>query len=376
MKKVLSFVLIICTLLGLSAPAFAAGESAAVGTAAVAGVESLAQYYEASVIARMAGRAGASTVDGAKGIAFEVIYSDVKNLFGNFANGLKTALSSSSTDQAADLVTTNRSGEVIELIQCKDGTSATQVRNVLAQVSNGKYENVELAGTEEFAALFNTKAAEAGIEQRATNSHISTETTSRIARDSLGAAPSQATIMMSALKSAGIAAGITAVASIGESIIRGDSFYDATGHVVTNTGISAISVAFGCLTKAEITALLLALGASTAATTVVAGTIGILVPIGVGYALYVIAEKNGFEQGIASLAASLGQRISTVANEIKTFLEDPKMKSNVDEFCQSVNNVADTVVNGITSGWSSVGAWFSGTYQDVLSLGSALFNKA
>ena len=42
--------------------------------------ESMFDAYEESVISRMAGRAGASTVTGAKGIAFEIIYADAQNL--------------------------------------------------------------------------------------------------------------------------------------------------------------------------------------------------------------------------------------------------------------------------------------------------------
>lgn len=108
-------------------------------------------------------------MNGAKGISFEIIYSDIKNVFHNVKDGLKTKLSASSIDDLADLVTTNKSGEVVQHIQCKDGTSPAQIGKAIKQVSSGKYSSAELVGTKEFTAIYNEKAAAQGITQAATD---------------------------------------------------------------------------------------------------------------------------------------------------------------------------------------------------------------
>lgn len=149
--------------------------------------EAALNAYEASVIARMSGRAGASTVKGAHGIAFEVLYMDKQNLQ-NFLCIFKpkeiVKLSESSIDQVADLIVVNSKSEVIGFIQCKD--SPKGISKILNQVMEGQYDNATLVGTKECAKLFNKAAKEAGIDATMVDSGISHKLTTNIAEKALG----------------------------------------------------------------------------------------------------------------------------------------------------------------------------------------------
>lgn len=273
-----------------------AGMVSAAGTATAMGVENL---YEASVVARMNGRAGASTVNGAKGISFEIIYSDIKNVLDGFKGGMKTKLSASSIDDLADLVTTNKNGEIVQLIQCKDGTSTTQIDNVIKQVSSGKYASAELVGTKEFAEIYNEKAATKGITQKATNSGISTNTTSKVADKALGIAPAKNSVLKSTVKNSGIFAAMAGCISLAESVYRGDDIYTTTGSLVEDTSISTVSVALATVSSAELPAILTAMGVSAAAANTAAAVVAFIVPVAGGYALYVLADECQFEEKVA-----------------------------------------------------------------------------
>lgn len=188
-SKLLSIILCIGLILSISAPAKACDLKTAGNEVRVIS-ESLLEGYEACVISQMAGRAGASTRSGAHGIAFEVLYKDMNNLK-NFICILKPkeriSLSSSSTDNFADLVVTDANNDVVRLIQCKDVTDPSGVKKVLDSVIEGKYNGAELVGTKEGAALFNKKAADMGVDALMIDSGISNETTKKIAEKALGA---------------------------------------------------------------------------------------------------------------------------------------------------------------------------------------------
>lgn len=377
MKKIVRIMAsVLCATLMIQVPAFAsdlgsAGAIGAVGAVSALGVENI---YEASVIARMTGRAGASTVNGAKGISFEIIYSDIKNIFCNFKNGFKTKLSSSSIDPVADLVTTNKSGEIIQSIQCKDGTSVTQINKVVEQVSSGKYSSTELVGTKEFTALYNEKAAANGVTQTATNSGVSTKTTSKVANKALGIAPSGAQLLKTTAKNSGIAAAITGCISLAESIYRGDDIYTATGNVVEDASISAVSIAVATVASAELPVILTALGASATVASVGAAAVAFIIPVAGGYALYILADKVHFGEKVAdtmeSVVASITSTYHNIEAKVISFDIPGKassawaivtntgeiVKDTVWDFGQSAcDTVADTVGNWI----SDVKSWFS-----------------
>lgn len=87
---------------------------------------SVVEGYDYSVAVRMSGRAGAYSPTGGKGNAFEVMYSDKKNLSNLLKPDTTTTLTNSSTARQVDLVT-KKGNRIIERIQCKDTPSAKTV---------------------------------------------------------------------------------------------------------------------------------------------------------------------------------------------------------------------------------------------------------
>ena len=326
---------VLCATLLIQIPAFAssAGVAGAAGTVGAASVMGIEEIYEASVVARMTGRAGAATANGAKGISFEIIYSDIKNFFCNFKTGFKTKLSPSSTDPVADLITVNKSGEIIQSIQCKDGTSVTQVNEVIKQVSSGKYSSTELVGTKEFASLYNEKAAAKGVTQTAKNSGVSTKTTTKVANKALGVAPSGVQIFKTAAKNGGIAAAVTGSIALAESIFRGDDVYTAVGNVVEDASISAVSITLATVASAELPVILTALGASATVASVGAAVVSFMIPVAGGYALYILADKTDFGEKVADT-----------------------MENIVDAICEAYHNVEEKMIRFDLSG-KAASAW-------------------
>ena len=329
MKKMMCGIAIFLTCLmasTVSAKAYDASSAGVVSTAGVATVIGIENAYEASVIARMSGRAGAATAGGAKGISFEIIYSDIKNVFGNLKNGYKTKLSASSIDSLADLVTVNKKGEVVQLVQCKDGTSVTQIGKVIEQASSGKYASAEIVGTKEFSYLYNKQAAAKGVAQRATDSGISTKTTTRVANKALGITPTGSQIFKSVAKNSAAAALVAGCISLAESVYRGDDVYIATGNVVEDAGISAVSIALATVSSAELPAILTAMGASAAVANAAASVVAIAVPVAGGYALYLLAEESQLAEKVASatedVLSSISVACSKVAIEMKAGTKD------------------------------------------------------
>lgn len=118
---------------------------------------SVVEGYDYSVAVRMSGRAGAYSPTGGKGNAFEVMYSDKKNLSNLLKPDTTTTLTNSSTARQVDLVT-KKGNRIIERIQCKDTPSAKGTMDTIKRVQNGQYRTTQLVGTSESAAAFNAKA--------------------------------------------------------------------------------------------------------------------------------------------------------------------------------------------------------------------------
>lgn len=268
-------------------------------TATVISAQTLKEIYDGSVIARIAGRAGASTPKGAKGVVFEVVYSDVKNWFHNLFNGAKTVLSTSSTDPIADLVTYNKAGNVVELVQCKAGTSESQIYNMLKQMSNGKYGEVQLVTTSETAALYNAKAVNAGVVQ-ATNSGITENTIERIANKALGVLPGFSETMKTVGKASGITAGLTALFSIAESLYHKEDLDHTIGNVAVDSTVAATTVGIGTVSAAGMEAALTALGVSSAAISASAAVVGFVVPCAAGYGLYILVRESDVKENVSN----------------------------------------------------------------------------
>lgn len=140
---------------------------------------SVVEGYDYSVAVRMSGRAGAYSPTGGKGNAFEVMYSDKKNLSNLLKPDTTTTLTNSSTARQVDLVT-KKGNRIIERIQCKDTPSAKGTMDTIKRVQNGQYRTTQLVGTSESAAAFNAKAPSQGVTKVMKDSGISTKDTTRV----------------------------------------------------------------------------------------------------------------------------------------------------------------------------------------------------
>lgn len=333
MKKFMRVIaVIICFSLCASVSALAvdSNTAAVVGTTGVAAAMTAENAYATSVVSRMTGRAGAATQAGAKGNAFEVLFTDRINLL-NSTKGARTMLSPSSTDTLADVITVFADGST-QSHQLKAGTSATHISNTLNQVAEGKYVGAELVGTTEFAALYNEKAAANGVTQLATDSGISTNTASRFADRALCNTQPFSQVAGQAMKLGGIAVGVTTIASTAESIILGHDIYELVGNIVENSSVSGLSVALGVVTTAEMPALLAALGVTATAASAATTVMGFLVPAAAGYILYVLAEECQFEESVAKTAEQIASMIGGVVSEIKVIVTEwaiPAKASNL-----------------------------------------------
>jgi hypothetical protein len=197
------------------------------GNAATVAIEG----YDYSVAGRMAGRAGSSSPLGGKGNAFEIMYSDQKNVANMLKPGTTTRLTKSSTATQADLVTTN-GGKIIERIQCKDTPSMKGTADTIKRVQNGQYRSTQLVGV--------TKVMK--------DSGISTKDTSRISNKFNGVSSTAGianAVKTSAAFGGTLGGGLAAV----ESIVNGDDFSTATGNVASGALKGSVSGAAGTATS-------------------------------------------------------------------------------------------------------------------------------
>ncbi len=256
--------------------------------------------YEGTVISRMAGRAGAKGT-GAKGIAFEVMYSDIKNKANMLKKGVTTRFAKSSIATQSDLVTVDKRGIITERIQCKDTPSLSGVKDTIEKYRNGQYRGAELVGTSESAKAFNEKAAKTGINKVMKDSGISTETTERIATKSKGKIPKANTMVKTVAKTSAIGAAVTGTLSLAESVQRGDSFEDTVGNVTVGATEGAVSAGVATVVG-EAAAVGVAAAGVTGTAAVVALPVGAAIAAGVGtdYVLESANQKYDLEGKIAS----------------------------------------------------------------------------
>lgn len=136
--------------------------------------------YEASVIARAVGRAGANPH--LKGHIHEILVQDSRNARNLMTmSGGTTTLTKSTTAGTVDLVTT-KGGKVIERIQVKDVTSRSGIDKLVKQCADGKYRSAQLVGSEESTLAFNKAAEKAGISKRMTSTGMSSKSTESLAQ--------------------------------------------------------------------------------------------------------------------------------------------------------------------------------------------------
>lgn len=241
MKNIIRFAVALVTIVTMTTtPVMAATIEPAsiIGTV----VQAAGDAYDASVVARMAGRSGSAAAPGAKGIAFEVMYADKKNLSNVFKKGVKTVLTKNSQATQVDLVTLYDDGsKVMERLQLKDVQSDTGIRDIINRVKSSDYRAARLVGTSETAEAYNAKAAANGVTKVMADSGISTETTQMVANKALGNAPTVAQAAKSITTITKSYMAIGAVINLGESIIEGDDAADTIANTTVGTAQSGVT---------------------------------------------------------------------------------------------------------------------------------------
>ena len=202
---------------------------------------SVVEGYDYSVAVRMSGRAGAYSPTGGKGNAFEVMYSDKKNLSNLLKPDTTTTLTNSSTARQVDLVT-KKGNRIIERIQCKDTPSAKGTMDTIKRVQNGQYRTTQLVGTSESAAAFNAKAPSQGVTKVMKDSGISTKDTTRVSNKFNGVQSSTG-IANAAKSSAKLGGAFGGGMAAVESIVNGDDLSTTTGNVASGALKGSVSEA-------------------------------------------------------------------------------------------------------------------------------------
>ena len=285
------------------------------------GAEIAREGYEASVVSRMSGRAGAYSPKGAAGNALEIMANDKSNMRNLLKPDTVTKLTKSSTATQVDAVTT-KAGKVIERIQYKDTVSPAGVRKTLNQVKAGKYQQAQLRGTIEAAEKYNAAAKASGVSKTMKSTGISHNATQRVG-DKFTKQPIKMGSMGDAVKgSTAVSVGITAAVEVGKSIVNGDSVGECTGHVVAKGTESALSAAAETV-AAEATA-------STVGGLLATSAIPVAGPLiaGIGAALLVGGAVSEITDGAFD---EVGSAIGDVVDEV------------VDGVCDAVSSVADGI---------------------------------
>lgn len=276
------------------------------------GAEITREAYEASVVKRMAGRAGAYSPKGAAGNALEIMANDRNNLKNIMKPDTVTKLTKSSTATQVDAVTT-KAGKVIERIQYKDTVSPAGVQKTLNQVKSGKYQQAQLRGTIEAAEKYNAVAKANGVSKTMQSTGISHNATQRVG-DKFTNQPLKVAGLGDAVKgSASVAVGLTAAIEVGKSIANGDSLGECTSHVVSKGAESAISATAATI-AAEATASTVGGLLATSAIPVVGPAVA-----GIGAAILVGSAVSEITDGIFD---DVGSAIGNVVDDIGTGVSD------------------------------------------------------
>ena len=278
------------------------------------GAEIIREGYEASVVSRMTGRAGAYSPKGSAGNALEIMANDKSNLGNLFKPDTVTRLTKSSTATQVDAVTT-KAGKVVERIQYKDTVSPAGVQKTLNQVKAGKYQQAQLRGTIEATEKYNAAAKASGVSKTMKSTGISPNATQRVG-DKFTKQPLKIGGLGDAVKgSTGVAVGITTAVEVGKSITNGDSDGECTGYVVSKGAESALSAAATTVaaeTTVSVVGELLATSAIPVAGPLIAG---------VGTALLVGDAVSEITDGLFDgMGYTIGEVVDDVVDRISDFV--------------------------------------------------------
>ncbi len=341
--------------------------STATGASAAA-MEAGSVAYDASVVARMAGRAGAAAPTGAKGIAFEILYADksnIENAIKNWGKGLKTLQTKSSTAQTIDLVTMDNTGKIVERIQCKDTASASATKQVVDAVKSGKYNSAQLVGTKEAAEAFNEKAAAEGLSKVMKDSGISTKASQSIADKALGNVTKVGYIAKSVGSSAAVGGGISGGFALVESLVKGDDVYHTTSNVAIETAAGATALGAADLIGCTCAEALVAIGAGTGVITVVP----VVVVIGSSVALMYVIERQIEDRDYKEILATNIQETCETSAEAVCLLEERVgeriQKANIKSLPEKIEDSCVASAEAICTVEDQVGKFFTDTANKI-----------
>lgn len=327
------------------------------------GSEIAREGYEASVVHRMTGRAGVSTIKGAPGNALEIMANDKRNMKNLLKPDTVTKLTKSSTATQVDAVTT-KSGKVIERIQYKDTVSPSGVRKTVNQVKSGKYQQAQLWGTKEAAKQYNDMAKAEGISKKMHSTGISHNSTQRVG-DKFTKQPIKAASLGDAVKnSTAIAVGITAATEVVKSVANGDSVGECTANVVSKGAESAVT--------ASAAAVAGEVAGSIAAKVVGEVTDGAFDEIGENIGLAV--DNIGYT--VEDAVDNIGDTVEDVTDNVRYAVEN--VTDNITDVAESIgdtigdiavdvgdtiSDVVDDIGDGISSAAESVTEFLSDIFS-------------
>ena len=327
--------------------AFAADASAIGAAGALAPIAGNAAY-EASVISRTVGRAGSSTINGAKGIIHEIEFVDkmnAKNLF----NSSKTMLTKNSTAPQVDVVTVDN-GKVIARYQLKDTPSASGIRDTVSRAGNGDYSAAQMIGTEETVEAYTKEAAKENVSKAMKSSKISTKQTEKLANmklnNNVGSAFAQNIAM-----GAGVGGAVGAGVALIESVVNQEDVYEATGNVVTEGAKSAVAGALGGAAGTAVTVGLAAAGTTgfvaTAAPVVGTIVVGGAAAYGLNKAADHFEVKERIADGTEEAAEAVGDAFEDVKNTSEKLVADAG--ATIEDAKNNTVNAYNSVVEAATN---------------------------
>lgn len=343
MKKLvkLAAALSICLMVFCS-PAKAMSWDTAIASLGTA-VQSVSEGYEISVIQRMAGRAGAYTADGAKGIVHEIMCSDRMN-FKNLFTGKVTRLEQSSTNPVSDLLTTNKAGEVIGRYQSKVAATDNSINKLVQQSASGKYDSVQLIGPKETAKAYNPTAAKKGLAHME-SSGISTKRVKQTAERFLNPGSNASQALRAVGRAGTIYGGVKTVSAVAESVARGDDANELIAHAATEGSKGWVTGATSCAAGEVVVSGLALAGVSNPVALAVGGAaVSSVVAPSVKRGLDKLADQQDVE-------GKLTESVAVGTESVSTFANDLMEKIDVSGIGNWVSNAANSAKSSVKGMW-------------------------
>lgn len=317
------------------------------------GSEIAREGYEASVVHRMTGRAGAKPPKGSPGIALEIMATDKRNMKDLLKPDTVTKLTKSSTATQVDAVTM-KAGKVKGRIQYKDCVSSAGTRKIANQAEANKYQQAQLWGTIEGTDKYNALAQKRGISKRMHSTGISHNSTQRVG-DKFTKQPIKAASLGDAVKnSTAIAVGITAATEVVKSVANGDSVGECTANVVSKGAESAVTASAAAV-AGEVAGSIAAVTSAPA-----------VVPAAIGIGAATVAAKVVGEVTDGAFD-EIGENIGLAVDNIGDTVEDvtDNVRYAVENVTDNITDVAESIGDTIGDIAVDVGDTISDVVDDI-----------